>query len=164
MAQQFRALVALLEDPSSLPRIHMTAHNCLQLQFQRIQIPLLTSVDTACMWCTYTLRQTMKEFSKNSYRCLQRKVLNTCESETADPPNIPSAVPLLQYLQIPLVLTLYHRQLSVSFGVSQLVDIWNVHTTVFLATRASLFCSPKKELISMKGFYVSSSSHITFNQ
>lgn len=31
MAQRFRALAALPEDPSSMPSTHMPAHNCLYL-------------------------------------------------------------------------------------------------------------------------------------
>lgn len=47
MAQWLRALAALLEDSSSIPSTHVTAHNCLQLQSQGIQYPLLTSADIA---------------------------------------------------------------------------------------------------------------------
>ena len=44
MAQQLRALTALPEDPSSVPCIHVVAHNPLYLEFQGIWRPLLTSV------------------------------------------------------------------------------------------------------------------------
>jgi hypothetical protein len=37
MAQQLKGLAALPEDPGSIPSIYMAVHNCLYLQFQRIQ-------------------------------------------------------------------------------------------------------------------------------
>ena len=39
VAQWLRALTALPKDQSSIPSIHMTAHNCLKFQFQGIQHP-----------------------------------------------------------------------------------------------------------------------------
>jgi hypothetical protein len=41
MAQQFRALCAIPEDPSSIPTASMAAHSCLKLQFKGTQYPLL---------------------------------------------------------------------------------------------------------------------------
>ena len=52
MARQLRALVVLPVDRGSIPSLYMVAHNNLQLQFQRIQCPLLVSMGNAC-----TLRQ-----------------------------------------------------------------------------------------------------------
>ena len=39
MGQVFRALAALPEDLDSIPNTHMAVHNCLSLQFSRIQHP-----------------------------------------------------------------------------------------------------------------------------
>jgi len=52
MAQQLRALAALAEDQGLVPNTHM---HCLQLQFQRIQHPLLISKGTrhTCSALTY---------------------------------------------------------------------------------------------------------------
>ena len=50
--QGLRALPALSENPGAIPRIHVVAHNCLQLQFQGINHPLLTLVGTVFTWCT----------------------------------------------------------------------------------------------------------------
>lgn len=48
VAQETRA-------PSALPKVLglIPAYNLLELQFQGIRHPLLASVGTACMWCTY---------------------------------------------------------------------------------------------------------------
>ena len=47
MGQQLRPPVALPEDPVLLlPSTYMVAHNCPQLQFQRIQCLLQKSTDT----------------------------------------------------------------------------------------------------------------------
>jgi hypothetical protein len=43
MAQQARALAALLEDPGSVPNTHMVAHSNLQFHFQGIQCLILAS-------------------------------------------------------------------------------------------------------------------------
>jgi hypothetical protein len=45
MAQPLRVLV-LTEDLGLILSIHTAAHNCSKLQFQGIQSPLLTSIDT----------------------------------------------------------------------------------------------------------------------
>lgn len=47
MAQRFRTLTVLAEDPTSIPRTHRDAHNCLYLQLQGVQHPLLAFVRTA---------------------------------------------------------------------------------------------------------------------
>lgn len=39
MAQWLTALAILPEDPHSIPRTHMAAHNCLSLQFQGYLAP-----------------------------------------------------------------------------------------------------------------------------
>ena len=36
MTQWLRALIALVEDPGSIPITHMAAHNCLKIQLQEI--------------------------------------------------------------------------------------------------------------------------------
>lgn len=36
----------------------MAAYNHLQLQFWQIQLPLLASGGTTCLWCRHTSRQT----------------------------------------------------------------------------------------------------------
>lgn len=41
MSQWLKILAALVEDPGSVPRTHLTVYNCLQLQFQRSQYLLL---------------------------------------------------------------------------------------------------------------------------
>lgn len=46
MTKWLNALVALAEDPDSNPSTNMVANNHLQLQFQWIQCPLLTSTGT----------------------------------------------------------------------------------------------------------------------
>jgi hypothetical protein len=48
MVQWLRALAALAEDLDSVSRTHMLANDHVQLQFQRIQCPLLAS-DGTCM-------------------------------------------------------------------------------------------------------------------
>jgi hypothetical protein len=45
IAQQFRVLAALPKDPGPSPSIHMAAHNCLKLQFQRISCSFLASME-----------------------------------------------------------------------------------------------------------------------
>lgn len=54
MAQQFRALLALGEDLTSVPSIYMMVHNYQLLWFQGI--PTLSSDfqgHQVCTWCTY---------------------------------------------------------------------------------------------------------------
>lgn len=51
MTQWFRALAASAEDPCSFPSTH------IQLQFQRIKCPLLTSATTRYSRATYTYMQ-----------------------------------------------------------------------------------------------------------
>lgn len=46
MVHLLRALIALAGDLSLVPRTHIVAPNNLQLQFQGIQQPLLTSAST----------------------------------------------------------------------------------------------------------------------
>lgn len=41
-----KALATLEEDLGSVPTILMVAHNCLELQFQGILMPFVTSVST----------------------------------------------------------------------------------------------------------------------
>jgi hypothetical protein len=48
------ALAALPEDLSSIPSIHMVAHNHLQLQLQRDQTPSSGLWDMVPMWCPST--------------------------------------------------------------------------------------------------------------
>lgn len=43
MTQQLRVLDAFLEDLGSVSSIHMLAHECVELQFQRTRHPLLAS-------------------------------------------------------------------------------------------------------------------------
>jgi hypothetical protein len=58
--QQLRMLPVLPEDLGSIPRTAMAAQNYLQLQFQRIQCPLLVFKSIAhirrntCRYNTYT--------------------------------------------------------------------------------------------------------------
>jgi hypothetical protein len=40
IVQWLEALTALADDPALIPRTHIKAQNCLQLQFWRIQQPL----------------------------------------------------------------------------------------------------------------------------
>ena len=44
MTQCLRALAALPENQGSSPSTHMAAHSYLQVQVQRIQLPLLASM------------------------------------------------------------------------------------------------------------------------
>lgn len=55
MALQLRALAVLAEETGLVPRTRMTAQQHLQLQFQDILHPLLTSVGTrhTCSALTY---------------------------------------------------------------------------------------------------------------
>lgn len=39
-------------NPWKMNHSHMVAHNCLSLQVQGIQCPLLVSTGTAFVWCT----------------------------------------------------------------------------------------------------------------
>ena len=57
-AQWLRALVALPEDPSSVPSTHMALHNCLQtLQIQGVSQPLLSFKATRHIIGTQTYMQ-----------------------------------------------------------------------------------------------------------
>ena len=47
MPQRLRALVALAEDPSSVPSMHMAAHSHLHRQFQGDPLPPPTSREQA---------------------------------------------------------------------------------------------------------------------
>lgn len=58
MAQQFKMLVALAKGPGSLLGTDMVTHNHLILQFQGIQLPLLTSLCTRQVHGTHTHMQT----------------------------------------------------------------------------------------------------------
>lgn len=51
MAQRLREMTALPVDKGLVLNTHIVANNTLQLQFQVIQCPFLTSVGAACMWC-----------------------------------------------------------------------------------------------------------------
>jgi hypothetical protein len=58
MAQCLGALAVLAENLGSIPGTQIEAHNCLQLQFQGIQCPLLASMDTGKRVVSlYTFRQ-----------------------------------------------------------------------------------------------------------
>lgn len=48
MVQQFRALLALGEDLTSIPSVYMVAHNHQLLRFQGIPHSLLTSKGVRC--------------------------------------------------------------------------------------------------------------------
>lgn len=51
MTQWLRTPVALLQDPCSIPRIHIVAYSYLLLHTLEIYRPLLASMSTAHIWC-----------------------------------------------------------------------------------------------------------------
>lgn len=53
MTQRLRVMAALAEDRGSISSTHVAAHNYLSLQFQGSWRPLMASVGTAYMQCTY---------------------------------------------------------------------------------------------------------------
>lgn len=81
IAQWLRTLATLLEDPSSIPSTHMVAHNhCLQLQFQEIWCPFLTSAGTR-FTCGAQATHTHTHLQPSSYyRIIQHKSSVRCQN------------------------------------------------------------------------------------
>lgn len=80
MAQRLKGLVVLEEDKGSILSIHLVVHKHLQLQFQRISYPLLTSMGTACRWCQPSNKKTNESFKEktpiNWFVCFEKLRLN----------------------------------------------------------------------------------------
>jgi hypothetical protein len=65
MAQQLRALVTLLEDPSSDLSTHVVAHSICNSQFQGFQHTLLASTCTRYLHGTQTYMQAKHSYTQN---------------------------------------------------------------------------------------------------
>lgn len=80
MTQGLRELDSLPENLGTIPISHVVTHSHLQLQFQRIQCPLLVSIGTACTWCinmyvskTLIYKNKMRGWKRNMrYLCKDR--------------------------------------------------------------------------------------------